>query len=129
MSGVKRATLEPVETRVRSRVEKADNQVEVLRISGLRQVDRRWHGGSPGVGVIEPDHIEAAGARRPPGIDVPLRIDQKTIGGFGEVPGPDRLHDICPRAEKDPAALPRPFGLGVCDDGGERRGVDRAAHR
>ena len=72
--------------------------------------------------MVEPDDVEAARARFPPGVDVILGVDQKSVGIDGEVPSRARLDDDVWRSEQRAATL------GGCGFARMRdRGVERGS--
>lgn len=71
--------------------------------------------------MVEPDDVEAACARFPPGVDVILGVDQKSVGIGGEVPSRARLGDDV-RCSEQRAATLSGCGLARMRDRGVERG-------
>ena len=69
--------------------------------------------------MIEPDDVESARACLPPGVEVILRIDQKSILVRREVAGPAGVYDHIGVSQKHAATLGRCHLTGMGDGGVE----------
>lgn len=122
---VEPVVLEPEQAHVgRIRI-RTDDQVQQAAIGGLRAIGRRWDGRRVRMRVVETDDLEAATARRAPGVDVLLRIDDEPVRIVREVAGADRLDDRLAAAEQDAAAFGRRRLARVREDVVERVPRDR----
>ncbi len=74
--------------------------------------------------VIEADDVEAEAPPFPPGLDVILRVDQKSIGIRGKISRPAGLGDAVGRSKQQAAALGRCSLARMGDDGVERGPTD-----
>jgi hypothetical protein len=70
--------------------------------------------------MVKPDDVEAVGTRFSPGVDVILRVDQKSLRVGGDVPRRARLNDDPCFSEQHAAALGWGGLAGMGDRGVER---------